>query len=159
MKWISRAALEYIGQAGLGYSFDALDDSKKNEYAEAIKLFVYVRFFIVAFNALAHCASSPTSFRLFFIRQFVPTLTKFGAPKFWRAVVDLIPSEVFHRLRDIVDIMDKTSRRIFQQKKEALEKGDEEVLNQVGKGKDILSILSKVPLPNIVHDQYDAAVD
>jgi hypothetical protein len=42
MKWISRAALEYIGQGGLGYSFDALDEGKKNTYSELIKSFGYV---------------------------------------------------------------------------------------------------------------------
>lgn len=38
MKWISRAALEYIGQAGLGYSFDALDEKKVNTFSEAVKM-------------------------------------------------------------------------------------------------------------------------
>lgn len=38
MKWVSRAALEYIGQAGLGYSFDALDDTKSNSYSEVMKM-------------------------------------------------------------------------------------------------------------------------
>ena len=42
MKWASRAALEYIGQGGLGYSFDALDESKTNTYSEVIKMFGYV---------------------------------------------------------------------------------------------------------------------
>ena len=38
MQWMSRAALEYIGQGGLGYSFDALDDSKSNTYSDSIKM-------------------------------------------------------------------------------------------------------------------------
>ena len=38
MNWTSRAALEYVGQGGLGYTFDALDErQQKNEYSEAIK--------------------------------------------------------------------------------------------------------------------------
>lgn len=37
-RWMSRAALEYIGQGGLGYSFDALDDTKQNEYNEAANM-------------------------------------------------------------------------------------------------------------------------
>lgn len=37
MNWMSRAALEYIGQGGFGYSFDALDDSQTNSYSEALK--------------------------------------------------------------------------------------------------------------------------
>lgn len=42
MKWLSRAALEYIGQGGLGYSFDSLDESKTNDYSEAIKMLMFV---------------------------------------------------------------------------------------------------------------------
>lgn len=33
--WMGRAAMEYIGQGGLGYSFDSLDESKTNRYHEA----------------------------------------------------------------------------------------------------------------------------
>ena len=37
MKWLSRAALEYVGQGGLGYSFDALDEKKGNDYSDTMK--------------------------------------------------------------------------------------------------------------------------
>ncbi len=37
MKWLSRAALEFIGQGGLGYSFRALDDAKTDSYSETLK--------------------------------------------------------------------------------------------------------------------------
>lgn len=40
--WMSRAALEYIGQGGMGYQFDSLDQSKSNKYHDAVKTFVYV---------------------------------------------------------------------------------------------------------------------
>ena len=40
MGWFSRAALEYIGQGGMGYSFDSLDANKKNVYGDAIKMFM-----------------------------------------------------------------------------------------------------------------------
>ena len=42
LDWMSRVALELIGQGGLGYSFSALDESVKNEYGEAIRQFGYV---------------------------------------------------------------------------------------------------------------------
>ncbi len=42
MRWMSRAALEYIGQGGLGYSFDALNENKINRYNEAIRMLVFV---------------------------------------------------------------------------------------------------------------------
>lgn len=33
-------ALELIGQAGLGYSFDSFDENVPNAYAEAVKAFL-----------------------------------------------------------------------------------------------------------------------
>lgn len=41
----------------------------------------------------------------------------------------------------MVDIMDTKAREIYNSKREALEEGDEELLNKVGMGKDIMSIL------------------
>ena len=40
-RWTSRAALEYIGQGGLGYSFDALDVNKTHLYTDSMKMLVY----------------------------------------------------------------------------------------------------------------------
>ena len=39
-QWMSRAALEYITLGGMGYKMDALEISKKNEYNEAVKMFL-----------------------------------------------------------------------------------------------------------------------
>ncbi|KAI5121458.1 hypothetical protein M0805_009566 [Coniferiporia weirii] len=48
MAWVSRAALEYIGQGGLGYSFSALDMKKKtNSYSEALKMFFPLLFNLI----------------------------------------------------------------------------------------------------------------
>lgn len=41
----------------------------------------------------------------------------------------------------MIDTMDSKSKEIYYGKKVALEKGDEEVLDKVGMGKDIMSIL------------------
>ena len=45
------------------------------------------------------------------------------------------------QLRDIVDIMDETAIDVYKKAKEGLKKGDEELVNRVGQGKDIMSIL------------------
>lgn len=45
MEWMSRLALELVGQGGLGYSFNALDENAKNEYAEAVREFSYAIYF------------------------------------------------------------------------------------------------------------------
>lgn len=44
-------------------------------------------------------------------------------------------------MRDIVNTMDTGSREIFFDKKTALEKGDEVMVEQVNQGKDVMSIL------------------
>ena len=38
MKWISRTALEFIGQGGFGHSFGALDAAKESTYSEGMKM-------------------------------------------------------------------------------------------------------------------------
>lgn len=50
--WISRAALEYIGQGGMGYSFEALDESKTSEYNDAVAELLYVYFSLARLSAL-----------------------------------------------------------------------------------------------------------
>ena len=48
---------------------------------------------------------------------------------------------------DISDTMAQRSQAIIDEKKAALEKGDQEVVQRVGEGKDIMSILRKTFLP------------
>ena len=42
LAWLTRSALELVGQGGLGYSFDPLVAESHDEFAEAVKSFVYV---------------------------------------------------------------------------------------------------------------------
>ena len=44
---------------------------------------------------------------------------------------------------DIVDVIYHTSVEIFESKKKALADGDEALATQIGRGKDIMSILSE----------------
>ena len=37
--WMGRTALELVGQAGLGYSFDKLTEESANEFGAALKAF------------------------------------------------------------------------------------------------------------------------
>jgi hypothetical protein len=60
-------------------------------------------------------------------------------------LVKLVPSSRVQKLRGMVDIIEKTSVDIFQSKKAALQQGDEALLKQVGRGKDIMSILCVYP--------------
>ena len=54
LNWMGRTALELIGQAGLGYSFDPLEeDVTPDVYAEAIKSYVSVTSpFFAVFSSL-----------------------------------------------------------------------------------------------------------
>lgn len=51
-----------------------------------------------------------------------------------------------HLFRDIIDTLHNTSVEIVETKKKALAGGDEELKDQIAKGKDIMSILCKLIL-------------
>ena len=58
--------------------------------------------------------------------------------------MDLIPSETVRQLRDIIDILHSTSTEILDAKKEALRGGDQALAAQIGRGKDVISILCAI---------------
>jgi len=64
-----------------------------------------------------------------------------GTPEFRGKLVDLVPNKRLHRLRDIVNEMYITNLNVFEDKKRALKEGDEKVLQQIGRGRDIVSVL------------------
>ena len=65
--------------------------------------------------------------------------------------MDLIPSKIVRKLRDIVDVFHNTSVEILEAKKEALRGGDQALAAQIGKGKDIISILCKTSSSTFYH--------
>ena len=83
----------------------------------------------------------PTLFKTTIQRQYVPYLVKIGTPWIRRKLLRLVPSKAIQSLTDIVDIMHEQSIEVYDAKKDALKKGEDAVVQQVGKGKDILSIL------------------
>lgn len=64
-----------------------------------------------------------------------------GPAWFRRFLVNLIPDPNVQHLKNVADIMDSQSRGIYRSKKEALLGGDEELKQQIGQGKDIMSVL------------------
>ncbi len=73
-------------------------------------------------------------------------LQRLGPPHFRRRLADLatlLPDPNLKHLRWIVNTMDDTSKELFALRKAAFAKGDKAVLEQVGEGKDIMSILCK----------------
>jgi hypothetical protein len=72
----------------------------------------------------------------------LPVLVKFGPPRFRRFIVDHLPFKNTQQLRDVVDIMHGTSVEILKSKELALQEGDEAMMHQIGRGRDIISLLS-----------------
>ena len=56
-------------------------------------------------------------------------------------MAERLPHEKFQKLRKIVDTMHERSVHIYNEKRAAIERGDEGLKQQLGEGKDIMSIL------------------
>ncbi|KAJ3932727.1 MAG: cytochrome P450 [Lentinula lateritia] len=127
LSWMGRTALEIIGQAGLGYSFDPLtDEESSHPYSKMIKELL------------------PTLMRVQFWRlNVLPYVSWIGTAKFRRFVVNLLPWKDLHHLRDMVDYMHNVAEEIYEDKRRAFEMGDEAVEQQIGRGKDLISILMR----------------
>ncbi|KAJ7457798.1 cytochrome P450 [Mycena latifolia] len=135
----TRISLELIGRSGLGYSFDALTlNGPKSEYAEAIKNFM------------------PVLGKVSILLPLVPFATSIGTPSFRRWVLDIFPSKLLHRVRDMIDLMDATAKEILESKKAALKGGDLELQEKVATGTDILSILLR---ENLMADDSSRLTD
>ncbi|OJT07575.1 Leukotriene-B(4) omega-hydroxylase 2 [Trametes pubescens] len=123
--WMGRTALELMGQGGLGYSFDPLVADAADEYGSAIKDLM------------------PTLAQVRGMQQFLP-LFEAIVPEGWRrAVAGLIPAPPLKRLIHIADTLRTRSTEIFEAKKKALLAGDEALKQQVGEGRDLISVLLK----------------
>lgn len=100
------------------------------------------------------------------VRAWVPYLM-FGPARLRRMIVDLMPFENVQKMRNIINVMDKTSKEVFYAKKHALLVGDENVAQQVGEGKDLMSVLRKCCIdvmflicnPSAVRENMAADVD
>ncbi|KAH9929191.1 cytochrome P450 [Fomitopsis serialis] len=124
LDWMGRTALELVGQAGLGWSFDPLvKDTVDHNLGTAVKAIV------------------PTLFPLRLVRPLLPLATKIGPPALQRKLIDLIPNVQLKRAKQISDEIQNHSRRIFEEKKRAMREGDEAVTHQIGEGKDVMSKL------------------
>ncbi|OBZ67715.1 hypothetical protein A0H81_12340 [Grifola frondosa] len=135
--WMGRTALELIGQAGLGYSFDPLVRDVPDAFGDAVKSLV------------------PTLFEIAFFRRALPLVPEIGSPAFRRKVLGMLPIKGIQKLLAIVDTIHMRSTEIFVAKKDALLKGDESILQQIGEGKDLMSILLKANMAASVEDKLE----
>ena len=74
----------------------------------------------------------------------MPLVRNIGTPAFREWVADHIPSKDVQEFRKAIKIMHSNAKHIYDSKKAALEQGDKAVTHQIGEGKDIISILSKL---------------
>ncbi|KAK7038695.1 hypothetical protein VNI00_010579 [Paramarasmius palmivorus] len=139
LSWVSRTALELVGQSGLGYSFDSLTDEEcAHPYSQALKgLFVLLA-------------------ETFLFRAYIlPSLVKFIPAPISRILAAYWPSRNLRRGRELADYMWQLSTEIYQEKVQALDRGDEAVVEQIGKGKDIMSVLINENLKASEEDKLD----
>ncbi|KAM5542771.1 hypothetical protein V8D89_003732 [Ganoderma adspersum] len=125
LAWMGRTALELVGQGMMGYSFDPLTEDVHNDFAEAVKSFV------PSFSAIQ------------WVRVFIPVVVKLGPARFRRFLLDRFPSKPIQHMKTVSDVMHQRSLEIYNEKKAAIGRGDQETLMAVGEGKDMLSILLK----------------
>ncbi|CAA7269603.1 unnamed protein product [Cyclocybe aegerita] len=67
------------------------------------------------------------------------------------------PAISLHNLHDVIDTLHKTSVEIIQAKRKALQEGDTALEAQIGRGKDIISILMKANLEASDEDKLSDA--
>ncbi|KDN35668.1 hypothetical protein RSAG8_11411, partial [Rhizoctonia solani AG-8 WAC10335] len=101
-KWMNYIAFEIIGRAGMGCSFGVMED-KVPEYLSASRdMFPYI-------------------LEMWYMRPFLPILTKLGPASFRRAIVERIPNSSVQGLKRVVDIMEVTASDIITRRSEGLE--------------------------------------
>ncbi|KAM5543449.1 hypothetical protein V8D89_002700 [Ganoderma adspersum] len=123
VNWMGRTALELVGQAGLGYSFDSLTEESMDTYGSALKVFI------------------PSLYSLALYLQFWPYIEAAIPLSVRRLLAQKLPHKGFQRLRRIVNTMYDRSIDIYNEKKAAIAKGDEGVKQLFREGKDLMSIL------------------
>ncbi len=77
------------------------------------------------------------------LRRLLPYIPDISNPWLRRKLVELFPHEGVQHLKAIVDVMHRRSIEIYKEKIRALEKGDEAVKQNIGEGRDLISILSE----------------
>ncbi|KAI0710035.1 cytochrome P450 [Earliella scabrosa] len=134
-EWMGRTALELVGQAGLGYSFDPLVSDRADAFGDALK----------SFSQLMHETAM-----LRRLLRYVPTIRPFDlGHKF----LQHFPHEGVRRLTAVADTLHQRSIAIVEAKRRAIELGDEAVAAQVGAGKDILSVLLRANMSSSEADR------
>ena len=84
---------------------------------------------------------SPAVGDVVWTQEITPYLSYLGPAWFRRFLLNLVPIAKVQRLKSITDVLSTRLEQIYYAKKTALESGDEELLNSLGEGKDVMSVL------------------
>lgn len=83
------------------------------------------------------------------LHQMLPYVSELGPAWFRRRMLEIVPSRQLQKLKRIVDTIAQRSSEIFHARRSALQQSDESLFQQVGQGKDIMSILSTCALSSV----------
>ncbi|CAE6524569.1 unnamed protein product [Rhizoctonia solani] len=121
--WATAAALELIGEAGLGYSFSSFT-GERNEYNIAIKSVMQV------FSKMGP------------FMKILPLVYHTGTPSLRRWMLKHIPHNDIQQLRYAVGIQNQQAEEVVQTRQALVSSGDD-LSSQAGRGRDIMTLLSK----------------
>ncbi|KAF7355909.1 Cytochrome P450 [Mycena venus] len=121
---LSRTSLEFIGRAGIGYSFDPLTTGEDpiDQYTQSLKNL------------------TPAIHKLAVFLPIVPLASKIGPPSFRRFMLSLIPSKTLGILCKIVAIMDSKATALVRDKNQTIRHGDADAMEN---SNDVVSLLLK----------------
>ncbi|CAE6385476.1 unnamed protein product [Rhizoctonia solani] len=121
--WATAAALDLVGEAGLGYAFKSFS-GERNEYSTAIKGVTQ------SFGAIGP-----------FI-QLLPYVHRIGTPAFREWVLSLVPSGTIQNLRRVVKLQNDQAEEVLRARQASLSAGAD-LSSTAGRGKDIMTLLMK----------------
>ncbi|CAE7144657.1 unnamed protein product [Rhizoctonia solani] len=121
--WTTAAALDLVGEAGLGYSFNSFS-GERNEYSSAIKK---VTQSLTIIGPLI---------------QVLPYVHRIGTPAFRQWILNLVPSKAIQSLRRAAKLQNEQAEEVIRARQSLLSSGSD-LSTEVGRGRDILTLLSK----------------
>ncbi|KAB5592714.1 Cytochrome P450 family protein [Ceratobasidium theobromae] len=121
--WATVAALELIGEAGLGYSFNSFT-GERNKYHNAIK-------------SVAEVAAEVAPFA-----KILPFVYKIGTPSFRRWALKHVPWDSIQRLRYAVEVQNQQAEEVLRAREALIASGDD-LSSHIGRGRDIMTLLMK----------------
>ncbi|KAJ7358446.1 cytochrome P450 [Mycena albidolilacea] len=120
---LSRTSLEFVGRAGVGYSFDPLASGEDSidQYAQSLK------------------SLTPAIHKLAVFLPILPLVSRIGPPAFRRFMLNLIPSKTLTILSKVVAVMNSKAAALVDDKNQKIRHGADVMENS----NDIMSLLLK----------------